>query len=318
MNKKNLMGIGGLLLGMAMGLHSREVDFPKLTGPYLGQKPPGITPERFAQEIILDHFYPHSKLIISPDGKRIYWTTFLNLESSETVLYYSDFDGKNLSAPTKETTLTESGILHFVFTKDGNKVLFGSLRPYDKMNGKSVHAVWVCEKRGPDWSTPQPIECTVDPNWASLGSVSINGKGDIYFVGRQEGGTAKIYCSKYENGVYQKYELLPEIINTGITLDPFIDYQDRFLLFAASQRVGNIGIINIYISFKKHNGDWSEPLNLGKGISTPFMDRFPMVTSEGKYLFFVTSHGRHFPSERTHFYWVDAKIIEELRLKELK
>jgi hypothetical protein len=202
----------------------------------------------------------------------------------------------------KETALTGYGIQNFVFSKDGDKVLFSSLRPYDKMNGKSVHAVWVCEKRGPDWSAPQPIECTVDPNWASLGSVSINGKGYIYFVGRLEGGTAKVYCSKNVNGVYQKYELLPEIINTGIALDPFIDYQDRFLLFASAQRADNIGIINIYISFKNRNGEWSEPRNLGIGISTSFMDRFPMVTSEGKYLFFVTSHGNHFPSEKTHFF----------------
>ena len=32
-----------------------------LKGPSVGQKPPGIKPERFAQEIITDHFYPHSK-----------------------------------------------------------------------------------------------------------------------------------------------------------------------------------------------------------------------------------------------------------------
>jgi len=34
-----------------------------------------------------------------------------------------------------------------------------------------------------------------------------------------------------------------------------------------------------------------------------------MVTRDGKYLFFVTSHSNHFPSTYTHFYWVDAKII---------
>jgi hypothetical protein len=51
----------------------------------------------------------------------------------------------------------------------------------------------------------------------------------------------------------------------------------------------------------------------GQGISTQFCDRFPMVTRNGKYLFFVTSHSNHFPSTHTHFYWVDAKIIEELK-----
>jgi hypothetical protein len=68
-----------LLLLIVMTINAQEKDLPKLAGPYLGQKPPGTTPERFAPEIIPDHFFPHSRLIISPDGKRIYWTAFLNM-----------------------------------------------------------------------------------------------------------------------------------------------------------------------------------------------------------------------------------------------
>jgi alpha-beta hydrolase superfamily lysophospholipase len=45
MNRKIVIGMGGLLLALAMALHSSPVDFPKLSGPYLGQKPPGMTPE---------------------------------------------------------------------------------------------------------------------------------------------------------------------------------------------------------------------------------------------------------------------------------
>lgn len=56
-------------------------------------------------------------------------------------------------------------------------------------------------------------------------------------------------------------------------------------------------------------------INLGEEIYNQFIDRFQMVTKDGKYLFFVTSHSNHFPSQRTHFYWVDAKIKEELRQK---
>jgi len=83
-----------------------------------------------------------------------------------------------------------------------------------------------------------------------------------------EGETAKIYCAKYVNGGYQKFEPLPEIINTGITLDPFIDFQDRFLLFAGSNRADNIGIIDLYISYKDGNGNWSQSSNLGQEICT--------------------------------------------------
>jgi hypothetical protein len=278
---------------------------------FLGQTPPGETPIRFASEIITDNFYPHSILIISPKLDRIYWTTFLDTVSSDKALYYSDFDGENLSVAVKETVFDAYGILSFIFLNDDNKILFGSLQPYDKMEGKLVRAVWTSVKTESGWGHPQPIESTVDTNWASLGSVSINSAGDIYFSGRMEDETAKIYCAKFEDGSYQKFEPLPEIINTGITIDPFIDFQDRYLLFAASNRADNIGIIDLYISYKDENGNWSQPTNLGQGISTQFIDRFPMVTEDGKYLFFVTSHSNHFPSTHTHFYWADAKILEK-------
>jgi hypothetical protein len=282
-----------------------------VTDSFLGQSPPGQTPIRFARDIITDNFYPYSPLIISPKGDRIYWSTFLDTVSSDLALYYSDLDGKNLSIATKETTLGQYGIKSFIFLNDDNKILFGSLQPYDKMNGKLVRAVWTSEKSESGWSQPQSIESTVDTNWASLGSVSINNTGDLYFSGRMQGETAKIYCTKFVNGAYQKFEQLSEIINTGISLDPFIDFQDRYLLFAASNRADNIGIIDLYISYKDENGNWRQSTNLGLGISSPFIYRFPIVTRDGKYLFFVTSHSNHFPSTHTHFYWVDAKILEK-------
>lgn len=276
---------------------------------FFGQLPPGTTPIRFAPEIITDDFYPHSKLIVSPEGNRLYWSSFLDTVSSDLALYYSDFDGKYLSRAVKDTTMEKYGINSFIFL-NGDEILFGALLPYGELGGRPVRAVWKSEKTDSGWSAPQPIANTVDTTWASLGSVTINSTGDIYFVGRKEGDTAKIFCTKFAGGAYQKYEPLPEIINTGITLDPFIDYNDEFLLFAAANRQDNIGIIDLYISLKDEYGDWTEPQNLGAGISTEFIDRFPMVTRNGEHLFFVTSHSNHFPGTHTHFYWVDAGIID--------
>ncbi len=277
---------------------------------FFGQLPPGAAPIRFAPEIITDDFYPHSKLIVSPEGDRLYWSSFLDTVSSDLALYYSDFDGKHLSNAVKDTTMEKYGIKSFIFLNDDEEILFGALLPYGEWGGRLVRAVWTSNKTDLGWSEPQAIESTVDTTWASLGSVTINSTGDIYFVGRIEGGTAKIFCTRFAGGAYQKYEPLPEIINTGITLDPFIDYNDQFLLFAAANRPDNIGIIDLYISLKDEHGDWTEPQNLGAGISTEYIDRFPMVTRGGEHLFFVTSHSNHFPSTHTHYYWVDAGIID--------
>ena len=41
---KKLSFFGYLLLSTAITINAQEKDIPKLTGPYLGQKPPGMTP----------------------------------------------------------------------------------------------------------------------------------------------------------------------------------------------------------------------------------------------------------------------------------
>ena len=49
---------------------NRQVDFPALKGPYLGQKPPGNTPELFAPGIVSTRHYENS-ITLSPDGNEI-------------------------------------------------------------------------------------------------------------------------------------------------------------------------------------------------------------------------------------------------------
>jgi hypothetical protein len=48
-----------LIMVLAAGLLRAADEFPKLSGPYLGQKPPGMTAEKFAQ----DFYWIDAKII---------------------------------------------------------------------------------------------------------------------------------------------------------------------------------------------------------------------------------------------------------------
>jgi len=53
--------------------YAQQNDFPELTGPYLGQTPPGARPEMFAPGIIsVEENFEHSAAFFSPDGNRLY------------------------------------------------------------------------------------------------------------------------------------------------------------------------------------------------------------------------------------------------------
>jgi len=57
-----------------MATNAQQSDFPKLSGPYLGQKLPGNVPELFAPGIVSrDGYFEHSAAIFSPEGDEVYW-----------------------------------------------------------------------------------------------------------------------------------------------------------------------------------------------------------------------------------------------------
>jgi hypothetical protein len=65
------VGMISLLSFVLMG-RVRQNDFPALSGPYLGQKPPGLTPEIFAPGVVSTPMNEHSPAAFSPDGTELF------------------------------------------------------------------------------------------------------------------------------------------------------------------------------------------------------------------------------------------------------
>lgn len=63
-----------MLLVMAITIDAQQSDFPKLTGPFLGQKPPGLVPEVFAPGVLSQFSMLHGKIVFSPNGLEVFWT----------------------------------------------------------------------------------------------------------------------------------------------------------------------------------------------------------------------------------------------------
>ncbi len=81
-----------ILLVKVASIIAQQKDFPKLTGPYLGQKPPGITPELFAPGIS-SKVQPEWVFCteFSPEGKYFFYmsTEVLN-KPARTNTYWVD------------------------------------------------------------------------------------------------------------------------------------------------------------------------------------------------------------------------------------
>ena len=94
---------------------------------------------------------------------------------------------------------------------------------------------------------------------------------------------------------------------------PWVAPDESYLIYS-SHREGEFGRGDLYINFKDEDGNWTEPVNMGERVNSQMQERFPSVSPDGKFLFFA----RNMPETFSDIFWVDAKIIEELRPIDLK
>ena len=67
---------------------------------------------------------------------------------------------------------------------------------------------------------------------------------------------------------------------------------------------------DIYVYFKKQDGTWTKPIDLGNEVNSDFPDTSPRITPDGKYLFFS-----RYIDGAANIYWVSTEVIENLRPK---
>ena len=300
--------------------------------PYLGQKPPGMMPEVFAPGIISKGFH-ELNISISPKGDEIFYVT-----SDRDYKLYNIIQLKKVNNQWMPPEVAPFSGFHIdnslCFDADGNRLFFRSKRP---PGGTGVNRndgnFWVVEKTEGGWSPPVMLEGPVNTEKNEL-ALSVAANDTIYFSAVYEpahGGD--IYYSKRKNGKY----MLPEKLDWGISTKhgegrPFISPDENYLLFQ-SDRPGSLGQNDIYVSFKKHDGSWGEPKNLGTPVNSEASDFAPSVSPDGKYLFFSsyrTMNPKNFQGKTYQelmslyldprngyatLFWVDAKIIDNARTK---
>lgn len=246
-------------------ISAQQSDFPKLTGQYLGQTPPGRTPEVFALGIISTEHHEHSAPTFSPDGSEIYWSVFYNKKPPQIILFTKLINGEWSVPAIAEFSGKFSDGGPFI-SYDSNKLFFDSDRPIDKKDTvKNEPDIWVIEKSGNGWLEPEHLGMEVN-SLSFDGSPSVSASKSLYFLSEREDsfGNHDIYCSKYDGENYMNPVNLGDKINTKDYEDyPFIAKDESYILFSGSDREDGFGLGDLYISFKDSNGNWENPINLG-------------------------------------------------------
>lgn len=321
-----------------------EPEFPKLTGPYLGQKPPGSKAELFAYDLLSAGKHEHHR-IFSPDGKEFIYSIItangiLLVEPKgvfgKVFIMYSRMEKGYWTEPKEFLYGCAYRIGYPSFSPDGNRLYFNSWGNRTTRPEKPSSCIWYIDRQENGWSEPKEVD--FGEAYQGRGTVhpTVAANGNIYFAQFPDRENGFLYVSRYENGKYSLPEKLSDTINEEYGNHPYIAPDESFILFDSDRAEVGFGTTDIYISFRDKDGNWKKPQNLGPGVNSQYDERRPFLTYDRKYLFFASDRINpekpdgaititqlqkltNVPTNSyQHMYWADARVIEDLRPKDLK
>ncbi|WP_199609552.1 TolB-like translocation protein [Flocculibacter collagenilyticus] len=268
------------LVVLGCGVYSQRVSsVPE--GPYLGQKPPGSTPELFAPDIIQTE-YREGAYAIPPQLDEFYIRRRGGEHKSNTLVVVQ----------YKSNQWIES----VISPKSGE--------PFISPDGKVMHlGKKYRERTDTGWSDVKSLGAPFEDY--RIMRLTASSSGTYYFDEASKSGP--IRYSRFIDGKREAPKAI-DIKMGDWNAHPFIAPDESYLIWD-DQGEGGYGSSDLYISFRKDDGSWGAAINLGDKINSEFEDAYGSVSPDGKYFFFLRSYG----GNKADIYWVDAQVIKALK-----
>jgi hypothetical protein len=293
---KKLILISCILLVAGQIIHALQKDFSKLTGPYLGQKLPEMTPEPFTPEIFPEECEQHD-LFFGPGGLEAVWTERNPSDNSFRFLCTRSMNGI-WSDPVVIPFSTTCRNMELCMSPDGSKLFFASDRPtFHGGETQKMPDIWMSEKTPGGWGEPQHLPSSVNsPDIEAQPYVGIDGR--LYFIRQSEKIRRIMYLMPGEGASADSVSLGIDLL--GKQFAGFCVSPDEQIMILHSRMDGGSGSWDLYASFRDSYGRWGDPVNLGPAFNSQGAEATVSFSPDGKFLFF---------SRDRKIWWVDAKFI---------
>jgi Tol biopolymer transport system component len=159
-----------------------------------------------------------------------------------------------------------------------------------------------------NWGEPVKLDSTVNSK-NSEWFPKVAHDNCLYF-GRDLDGNVVIHKAELINGEYKKVSKLNAAFNYNCGDQVFSKNMD-YIIFS-SPREGGFGNIDLYLAFKKDNGEWTEGINMGSDINTDGFELAPYISPDDKYLFFTRRYETK-EAATSDIYWVSLDIVSLLK-----
>ncbi|MEP3050962.1 MAG: hypothetical protein ABJP48_07645 [Erythrobacter sp.] len=276
--------------------HLRD-EAPVVENSYLGQTPPGLTPEIFAPGIVSIDGRSESTISVSPDLDEVYFHA--SIESAKPAIYFSRLEGGKWT-PVKKAVFTKGKKdeeVHPFVSSDGNRIYFTAYSSTAFDTG-----IWYVNKLDRSWSDAIKLELPIGDDKAFGFNQARSGNLYYFNISKQQNS----YAAYSDDGSLQVTEFAIEPGVFHVFTSPNEDY---FVAHGPSNLDGDREDRDVYVSFRKEDGNWGMPINLGSAVNTASGESVPTISPDGQYLFF----GREEDDGTANIYWVSTEVIERIR-----
>jgi hypothetical protein len=284
------------------------------TARYFGQTTPGMMPERFAVGVVSTDAIELNG-VFTPDFREFF---FARMIDGVQTIHHSVLDAEEWSAP--RPLLLFPGGTHAVaddmaVSPDGRELFFLGNHPHAFDGGVRSADIWRSRRVDGVWSTAEVVPPPISTADSEVYPVIV-ADGSLYFTSTRPGGPGRsnLYrAQRLQDGSFDEPVLLGAPLNSEHgTGDTFVAPDESYMILT-SNRPGGRGGGDLYVSFRLQDGGWSEPVPLGDTVNTDQIEYCPMVTPDGRFLFFSRRRGSWDDVVSGDVYWVDARIVDRFR-----
>lgn len=174
-----------------------------------------------------------------------------------------------------------------------------------RIGGKGGEDLFVAPRAGDGWGMAEPLRGKVNTGQHEFGTtISADGNRMVLFAsGRSGMGSGDLYYADKGIGGFGELQPFPEPINSSFwDCDGFLTSDGKAMIFS-SDRPGIVGPyqkkdvlyrgerwgnVDLFVCVRTDTG-WTQPVNLGPNINTPWAERSPFLHPDGRTLYFCSS-----------------------------
>jgi hypothetical protein len=246
---------------------------------FFGQSPPGKTAQLFAPTVLVGE--AHDSPVISPDGQ---WFFLHGMDAD--VLFYGMVDGELAAIDSPLSVEFPQVCNGMTISPSGDRLYVEEWR-----DGRDH--IKYADRQSEGWTSFTDVDLGIE---GSPWQMSVASDGDVYV---SSGGiVVRVPEGESLSGP------VPLRLEDGRQMagdTPSVSLDEDVLLCSIEG--------DLHISYRRDDGAWTVPLDLGPEVNSEQLDLCPQLTPGGEYLVFVS---RRLSSDFRVF-WTDAGFVEALR-----